>query len=117
MRELGKCDCVSSVMAIEPLLTIDREKIGTISILQVINDGVYVCICRVFSNVFKKYTSHAFVYDSYFSQLEKSEYCGEIIDNRYYAPIFVLGEKYRTRKTTLNNVLRKFFEGGYSIEY
>ena len=60
------------------------------SILQVINDGVYVCICRVYSDVFKKYTSHAFFYDSYFSQLEKSGCCGEIIYNISYAPIFIL---------------------------
>ena len=56
-------------------------------ILQVINDGVYVCIYRVYSDVYKKYTSHAFFYDSNSAQLDKSTCCGTIIDNRYYAPI------------------------------
>ena len=83
-------DFVSSVMTIEPLLNIDREKKGAMSILKVINDGVYACICRVLSDVFKIYISHAFFFDSYFAQLEKSECCGAIIDNRSYASIFVL---------------------------
>ena len=56
-------------MDIAPLLTVDREKMGAMSILQIINDGVYVCISRVFSDVFKIYTLHAFVCDSYFEQL------------------------------------------------
>ena len=75
------------------------------SVLQVINYGVYVCICRFHLDVFKKYTSHAFVYGSYFALLKKSECCGAIIDNKSYAPICVLEEKYKTRKTTLKNVL------------
>ena len=78
------------------------------SILQVINYGVYVCIFRVYSDVFKIYTSHVFVYDSYFAQLEKSEFCGAIIEIRSYAPICVLEEKYRKSKTTLNNVINFF---------
>ena len=49
----------------------------------------------MFSNI---YSSHAFVYDSNFAQLYKSEYCGAIIDNRYYAPICVLEEKDRKRQ-------------------
>ena len=66
---------------------------------------VFVCICRVYSCVFNKYTSHSFVYDIHFSLLNKSECCDFIIDNRYYAPIFLLKEKCITRKTTLNNLI------------
>ena len=84
---------------------------GGMRSMQVINDCVYVCIRRVYSHVFKKYTSHSFIYDSYFSKLDNSEGCGAIIDNRSYAPFCVLEEKYRTRKTALKNVLRIFFEG------
>ena len=86
-------------------------------ILQVINDGVCVFICRVFSDVFKIYTSHVFVYESYFAQLENSEYCGSIVDNRSYAHICVLKQKYRTRKTTPNHVLMNFFEGSCIVDY
>ena len=48
MKELEKCDCLSSVMTIAPILNIDREKMGDMMIMQVINDDVYVCICRVY---------------------------------------------------------------------
>ena len=74
---------------------------GAMSILKVIGGGFYVCIWRVYSYVFKKYTSYAFVHDSRFSQLEKSERYGAIIDNRSYEPICILEQKYRTRKSTL----------------
>ena len=39
---------------------------GTMVILLVIDDGVYVCICKVYSSVFKEYTSYKFFYYSYF---------------------------------------------------
>ena len=65
----------------------------TMGILLVIYYCVYVCICKVFSSVFKKYTQHAFVYDSHFSPLEKSGCCVAIIDNIPYAPICVLEEE------------------------
>ena len=98
-------------MTIEPVLNIEREHMGPLGILMRIDDGIYVCICNVYSKVFKKHTQHAFVYDSYFSKKVKSACCGAIIDNRAYAPIYVLEEKYRETKDTLKNMLRKFFEG------
>ena len=104
-------------MTIAPLFNIDREKMGAMRILKVINDSVYLCICRFLSDVFKIYTSHSFFYDSYFTQLEKSECCGAIIDNISYASIFVLEVKDITRKTTLNNVLRKFFEVSCIVDF
>ena len=66
---------------------------GAMRFLRLINDDVYVCILMVYSDVFKKYTSHSFVYDSHFAQLEKSEWCGAIIDNIYFAPICLPEEK------------------------
>ena len=79
--ELDKCECVSSVIKIEPVLDIDREKMGTLGILMRIKDGVYVCICFVYSNILKEYTQHAFVYDSYFTTTLNNVCQGAIIDN------------------------------------
>ena len=81
-------------MTIKPIMKIERGKMGDMRTLLVIDGGVYVYICRVYSDVFKEYTSHAFVYDVNFSQLEKSGCCGAIIDNISHAPIFVLEGKY-----------------------
>ena len=81
------------------MLHIDREKMGSFGILTRINDGVYVCICSVYSNILKEWTQHAFVYDSYFTTTGNNACQGAIIENRRYAPICVLEEKYReTRK-------------------
>ena len=54
MTELEKCEYVSSVMNIAPVLNIDREKMGDVGILLEIDDGVYVCICTVYLSVFKE---------------------------------------------------------------
>ena len=54
LTELEKCECVSSVMTISPVLNIDREKMGDMGILLIIDGSVYVCICNVYSYVFKK---------------------------------------------------------------
>ena len=93
MTELEKWKCVSYIMTIAPVWKIDREKMGAMGILQVIYNGVYVCICNVYSSDFKEVTQHSFVYDSHFSTKEKSEFCGVIIDNRSYSPIYVLERK------------------------
>ena len=93
------------------------KKIVSMGILLVIHDGVYLCICKVYSFIFKEYTQHAFFYDSSFSQLENSECCGAIIDNISYSPIYALEEKYRKIKTALNIMIRKFFDGTCIVEY
>ena len=66
---------------------------GSFGIILVIDDGVYVCICIVYSSVFKYFTQQAFVYYSHFSTKEKSECCGATIDNISYAPIHVMEVK------------------------
>ena len=86
-------------------------------ILLVIDDCVYVLIYTVYSSVFREVTQHEFVYDSHFSKKDKSELCGAIIDNRSYAPIFVLEEKYRKIKGALENMLRNFFRGNSIVEF
>ena len=42
IAEMEKCECVSSVMIIAPVLNIDREKMVAMVIHLVIDDGVYV---------------------------------------------------------------------------
>ena len=102
-------------MTITPIIKIEREKMGAMGILQVIDDGIFVCICRVYLGVFKN-TSKAFIYESYSAQLKKSECCGAIIDNISYAPIGVLEEKDRKIQSELNNILG-FFKVCCIVDY
>ena len=60
-------------MTIVPVLKIDEEKMGAMGILLVIDDGVYVFICTVYSSVFKEVTQYVFVYGIHFSTKEKRE--------------------------------------------
>ena len=115
--ELDKCECVSSVIKIEPVLDIERDKMGILGILMRIKDGVYVCICSVYSTISKEHTEHAFVYDSYFTTTVNNACQGAIIYNRRYTPICVLEEKDRTTITKLKIMLRNFFEGTCSVKY
>ena len=64
LKELGKCECLSSLITIVPVLNTERDKMGTMVILLRIDDGFYVCICTVYTEILKKVTKHAFVYDS-----------------------------------------------------
>ena len=90
---------------------------GNMGILLEIYDGVYVCICKLYSSVFKEYTQHAFIYDSHISLLDKIGCCGAIIDNISYAPICVLEVKDIKSKISLKNMLSKFFKGTFIVEY
>ena len=94
-----------------------KRKMGTLKILLRINDGVYVCICYVYSKILKEFTQQAFVYDSYFWTKLKSACRGEIIDNRRYSPICVLEEKDRETKNTLKNMPWNFFQGTCIVKY
>ena len=58
MIELEKCECVLSVLTISPIINIDRGEMVTTRIIMVIDDGVYVFICKVYSYVLKEYTQH-----------------------------------------------------------
>ena len=49
-------------MTIEIILKMERKKWGYLGIIKVIDDGVFVCTCKVFSNVIKTTSSHAFFY-------------------------------------------------------
>ena len=98
-------------MTIASVLHIETEPTGPLGILLRIDDGVYVCICTVYSKVLKEHTQHAFVYDSYFSTKVKIVCRGAIIENRTYSPIYVMEVKDRETKATLKNMLRNFFQG------
>ena len=117
IKELEKWECVSSVMNIAPVLTIEREKNGTMGIVPKIDDGVYVWICTIYTENLKQFTQNAFVYDIHFLTKKNSEWWGKIIDSRSYAPIYVLEEKDRKRKNTLKNMLMSFFEGKCIMKY
>ena len=62
-----------------------------LGIIQIIDDSVFICTCKVFSDSNRK-ISHPFFYDSH---LKMIECCCAIIDNRYHAPIFLLESKHR----------------------
>ena len=55
-------------MIIAPVLNIEREKMISLVILLKIDDGIYVCICTIYTYILKQFTQHAFVYDSRFQQ-------------------------------------------------
>ena len=116
IKELEKCECVSSVMTIASVLHIEREPMDPLFILLIIDDGVYVCIYSVYFNISKLWTKHAFLYDIYFTTTENSACQGAIIDNRRYAPIYVLKKKTK-KKSKLKIMLRNFFEGICIVKY
>ena len=107
---MEKCECVSSIMTMAPVLHIEREPMGPLGILMRIDDGVYVWICNVYFNVLKNHTQHAFVYESYSSKKVKSAFWGAIIDNRTYEPICVLEGKYRETKKNWRICLGNYFK-------
>ena len=117
IEELDKCECVSSIIKKSPVLGTERDNTGPLGIFLRINDGVYVWICSVYSNILKQWTQHAFFYDSYFTTKVKSACHSAIIDNRIYGPICVLEEKDRETTKKLKNMLRKFFEGNFIVKY
>ena len=55
-------------MTIVPILKIERQKWGALGIIEVIGDGIFLRKCKVFSDITKTTTSHAFVYDSHISK-------------------------------------------------
>ena len=69
ITELERCECVWSLITIRSILKFEEKAMGNMGIFLVIDDGVYVCICKVYSSFFKKYTQHALVYDSNVSKL------------------------------------------------
>ena len=97
------------------MLGIERDKMDPLGILLRINDGVYVCICSVYSNILKQWTQHTFVYDSYFTTKVKNACHATTIDNRRYAPICVPEERDREKK--LKIMLRNFFQGTCIVKY
>ena len=78
---------------------------------------MYICTCSVRSDEFKCKTKHAFFYDSHFKTLYQSKCCGDIIDNRADATIFVLEDNDIHTKLNLRHALENFFCGQCTVEY
>ena len=104
-------------MNITLVLGIEEVPWGAASILRRVNDGVYICVCNVENVKYDLWTKHAFVYDSHYKPLHKTECCGVLIDNRADAPIFVLEDNDRASKRDLHLALRQFFEGRCHVEH
>ena len=68
MRELERYEYLNSVMTITHILNIYKQKWSALEILQVIDDGVFVCTCKVFSDMTKITTYNEFVYGSHFAK-------------------------------------------------
>ena len=50
MREFEKCECVSSAMTISPMINMETQIIRVSGILHANGDGVFVYICRLYSD-------------------------------------------------------------------
>ena len=117
ISEIEAPACVINVMNITPVSGIDEVAWVAVSILRRVNDGVYICVCNVHNVKYNLCTTHAFVYDSHYNPLHKTECCGVLIDNRADAPIFFLEDIDRASKRYLDIALRQFFEGICHVEY
>ena len=51
MGELEKCECQLSVMTNKPMMNMGRQIMGAVGILQVINDGAFVCTYKVYLDI------------------------------------------------------------------
>ena len=103
-------------MNMTPVFGIDRVAWVAASILRTVNDVVYICTCNVKNVKYDLWTKHAFVYDSHYKPLHKTEFCGVLIDNRADAPIFVLEDKDRESNKQLDHALKEFFGGKFHVE-
>ena len=110
ISEIENSACVRNVMNITPVLRIEEVAWSAVSILRRVNDGVYICVYNVHNVKYDLWTKHAFVYDSHYKPLHKTECCGVLIDNRADAPICVLEDTDRATKKDLHYALKEFFE-------
>ena len=110
ISEIEYSACVRNVMNITPVLGIEEVPWGAASILRIVNDGVYICVCNVHNVKYNCCKKHAFVYDSHYKPLHKTECCWVLIDNRSDAPICVLEDNYRASKRKMDLAIRQFFE-------
>ena len=85
-------------MNITPISGIEEVAWDAASIMKTVNDGVYICVCNVHNVKYDLWAKHAFVYDSHYKPLHRTDFCGVLIDNRDDAPICVLENKDRATK-------------------
>ena len=103
-------------MNIFPVLKIERHNWGTKSTLWKFGDGVYIYTFLVTKTEKIYKTTHSFVYVSHFKQLVQPSFCGVLIDNINYAPIYGLDENSRDYKGDLKRALKIFFGGHCFLE-
>ena len=90
-----------NVKTIKQVFNTEIEKWGEISILRKVDDRVYICECSVQYEYYKIKTEHTFVFKSHFKPLHEPKCCGDLIDNRADATIFVLDDNDREYKHNL----------------
>ena len=90
MSEIENSLCVRIVTNVNPVLKTERETWGAISVLRKFNDGVYICLCSVKYEEYRRKIKPAFAIDIHFKPLHQSKCCGDLIENRTDASICVL---------------------------
>ena len=95
-------------MNVTAVLNIEIEPWISCSILRKVNYGVYICSCSVRSEEYMCNTKLAFVYDSHLKSFHEPKCYEGIIQNRLYAPIFVLEDNDRFKKLNLKHSLKKY---------
>ena len=104
-------------MNITQVSGIEEVAWGAVSIIKIVNDVVYICVCNIHNVKYNLWTKHYFVYDSHYKPLHQTECCGVLVDNRADALIFVLEDEDRARNSYLDLALRQFFEWRCQLEY
>ena len=117
VTQIENISCVRIVMKVTPVIIIEREYWGASSILRRVNDGVHICTYSVRSYECMCKTKHAFVYDSHFKPLRQSKFCGDIIDNRAYEPIFFMEDNDRGTKINSKHALKTLVGGLFTVVF
>ena len=117
ISEIENTSCLRNFIRVTPVYGTEREPWGAACIMRKVNYGVYICTCNFKSDEYECWTKHEFVYESNFKPFHQSQCCGDLIDNRDDAPIFVLEDNDKETKLNLRHALKDFFGGQYTLEY
>ena len=119
MFQLMNAECVKNTLTFERM-TLDRLKGGiAYNLLQMIAQGVYLCLCEVkdFVNGEYRCEKHAFVYNSNYEHNDYPWCKGAIIDNRSKTPVRLIEHSDRKDKITCRNVFDSFFNAQTIIQH
>ena len=88
--DLEKSEGVNYVTTIAPILQMERHQCSAFLIIRIIDDGVFICTCKIASSDETKTISYrAFVYDRNFAK-NMMNCCGAIVDMRSYVSVCIL---------------------------